>query len=81
MSYSIRTRLHHWIEQCPCTNFLVKNKKEQEQVDGIWYDVVVVECLVKAEEQQSLPHTPTDTSKKALDAMQQRILDRLEDQP
>ena len=53
MSYSIRTRLHHWIEQCPCTNFLVKNKKEQEQVDGIWYDVVVVECLEKAEVQQS----------------------------
>jgi len=52
MSYSIRTRLHHWIEQCPCTNFLVKNKKEQEQVDGIWYDVVVVECLVKAEDQK-----------------------------
>jgi len=52
MSYSIRTRLHHWIEQCPCTNFLVKNKKEQEQVDGIWYDVVVVECLVKAEHQK-----------------------------
>ena len=52
MSYSMRTRLHHWIEQCPCTNFLVKNKKEQEQVDGIWYDVVVVECLVRAEKQQ-----------------------------
>ena len=32
--------------------FLVKNKKEQEQVDGVWYDVVVVECLVKAEQQQ-----------------------------
>ena len=52
MNYSVRIRLNHWIEQCTRTNFLVKNKKKQEQVDGIWYDVVVVECLVKAEQQQ-----------------------------
>ena len=52
MSYSLKTLFHHWVSNCP-VDFVLRDIVTQEKgEDGKWYDVVVVECLVKAEEQQ-----------------------------